>query len=257
MTFAVYVPDAANKAPCPVVYWLSGLTCTDENFCQKAGAFGVAAELGLVLVMPDTSPRGTDVPDEDPKTYDFGVGAGFYLDSCTDKYKSNFKMYSYVVNELPELVKANFPVTEKMSITGHSMGGHGAMTIALKNPEKYVSVSAFSPICHPVECPWGQKAFELYLGTDKAAWAEYDTCALVEKYASRPLDILVDQGTSDNFLTGDVNQLRPDDLEAAIAKNDKLTVTLRRQPDFDHSYFFIASFIGEHLKYHSEKLKKA
>lgn len=251
--FAIYVPDIAETKKLPVVYWLSGLTCTDENFSQKAGAFQAACDNQLVLVMPDTSPRGDDVPDEDPKTYDFGKGAGFYLTATTDKYKAHYNMYDFVVTELPAFVAANFNVSELKSICGHSMGGHGALTIGLKNPEKYVSVSAFSPICNPMNCPWGQKAFKGYLGDDQSAWKQYDATELIKEYKGPDLHILCDCGTSDNFLTGDVDQLQPLAFQGAFMAA-KVPVTFRLQADFDHSYYFISTFIGEHLAHHARFL---
>mmetsp|Transcript_59247 Transcript_59247/g.142957 ORF Transcript_59247/g.142957 Transcript_59247/m.142957 type:complete len:699 (+) Transcript_59247:80-2176(+) len=251
MKFAAFVPEAAEGQTFPVVYWLSGLTCTDENFSQKAGAFKAAAELGLVLVMPDTSPRGEGVPDEEPHAYDFGLGAGFYLNATTEKYKKHYNMLDYVTKELPELVNGSLPVIpEKASIFGHSMGGHGALTIALKNPGKYKSVSAFAPIAHPMDSPWGQKAFPLYLGEDKEAWKEYDAVELLKKYKGPPLRLLVDQGTSDNFLK---EQLKPEALQAACDESG-IALTLRMQEGYDHSYFFISSFVEDHLKYHASYL---
>eukprot|EP00929_Paragymnodinium_shiwhaense_P045870 TRINITY_DN23392_c0_g2_i1.p2 TRINITY_DN23392_c0_g2~~TRINITY_DN23392_c0_g2_i1.p2 ORF type:complete len:684 (+),score=230.80 TRINITY_DN23392_c0_g2_i1:74-2125(+) len=248
MKFAVYIPPAREGAKFPVVYWLSGLTCTDENFSQKAGAFEAAAELGLALILPDTSPRGEGVPDEDPKTYDFGAGAGFYLNATTDKYKKHYNMLDYVTKELPEVVKkCDLPInTEKAGLFGHSMGGHGALTIALKNPGKYKSVSAFAPISNPMEAPWGKKAFPLYLGADEATWKEYDTVELVKKYDGPPMRFLVDQGTSDNFLS---EQLKPDNLRAACDAKG-IALTLRMREGYDHSYYFISTYIKDHLQYH-------
>lgn len=252
MKFTVYVPDLAEAVPCPVVYWLSGLTCTDENFRDKAGAFRKACELGLHIVLPDTSPRGEGVPDEEPHAYDFGVGAGFYLNATTDKYKKHYNMLDYITKELPELVEKNFKVESgKASIMGHSMGGHGAMTIALKNPGKYTSVSAFSPICHPTEAPWGKKAFPLYLGDDQSTWKQYDTVELIKSYEGPLLHFLVDQGTKDNFLPA--GQLQPEVLESACAAKG-IPLTLRMQEGYDHSYFFISTFIEDHLAYHASKL---
>jgi len=251
--FAIYIPDIGEKKQLPAVYWLSGLTCTDENFSQKAGAFQAACDNQLVLVMPDTSPRGDDVPDEDPKTYDFGKGAGFYLTATTDKYKSHYNMYDFVVTELPAVVAANFNVSKLKSICGHSMGGHGALTIGLKNPEKYVSVSAFSPICNPIACPWGQKAFKGYLGDDQLSWKQYDATELIKEYKGPDLHILCDCGTSDSFLTGDVDQLQPLAFQAAFVAA-KVPVTFRLQAGFDHSYYFISTFIGEHLAHHARCL---
>eukprot|EP00746_Dinoflagellata_sp_MGD_P017369 gnl/MRDRNA2_/MRDRNA2_139855_c0_seq1.p1 gnl/MRDRNA2_/MRDRNA2_139855_c0~~gnl/MRDRNA2_/MRDRNA2_139855_c0_seq1.p1 ORF type:complete len:690 (-),score=152.04 gnl/MRDRNA2_/MRDRNA2_139855_c0_seq1:13-2082(-) len=252
MKFTVFVPDCTESKKCPVVYWLSGLTCTDENFRDKAGAFKKCTELGLILVLPDTSPRGEGVPDEEPHQYDFGIGAGFYLNATTDKYKTHYNMLDYVTKELPALIDGNFNVLPgKKSIMGHSMGGHGALTIALKNPGVYASVSAFSPICHPIDAPWGKKAFPLYLGADEAKWKQYDAAELVKTYDGPPMHLLVDQGTADNFLPP--GQLQPEALEVACAEKG-MTLTLRRQAGYDHSYFFITTFIEDHLTYHAAKL---
>lgn len=251
--FAIYQPDICHFKKLPVVYWLSGLTCTDENFSQKAGAFQAACDNQVVLVMPDTSPRGDGVPDEEPKNWDFGVGAGFYLDATSDKYKMHYNMYNYVVNELPALVESNFNVAPFRSVSGHSMGGHGALTIALKNPDKYTSVSAFAPICNPTNVPWGTKAFSLYLGPDKEQWKHYDACELVKGYKGRDLHILVDQGTDDNFLVGETNQLQPVAFLLA-AQESRVPVTFRMQAGYDHSYYFMSTFIGEHLAHHARLL---
>lgn len=253
MTFAIYLPPQAETQKVPVLYWLSGLTCTDENFTQKAGAFRKAAELGLAIVCPDTSPRGTDYPNEH-ESYDFGSGAGFYLNATVEPYAQTYHMYDYVVQELPHLVESHFPVTEKRSIAGHSMGGHGALICALKNPGKYQSVSAFAPIVNPVNCPWGQKAFTGYLGQDESTWQEWDTCWLIAENSNQgteKLPLFIDQGEADNFLQ---EQLKPENLEAICLQND-YPLTLRMQPGYDHSYFFIASFIDEHLDYHAKALK--
>merc|ERR1719188_1599394 len=201
MKFAAFLPEGAETSKFPVVYWLSGLTCSDENFSQKAGAFEAAGKLGLVIVLPDTSPRGDAVPDEEPHTYDFGVGAGFYLNATTDKYKTHYNMLDYVTKELPALVKDLLPIIpDKQSIFGHSMGGHGALTIALRNPGAFKSVSAFAPISNPTQVPWGKKAFSLYLGADEETWKKYDTVELIKSYSGPPVRLLVDQGTGDNFL---------------------------------------------------------
>eukprot|EP00401_Gymnodinium_catenatum_P037822 CAMPEP_0117496994 /NCGR_PEP_ID=MMETSP0784-20121206/20947_1 /TAXON_ID=39447 /ORGANISM="" /LENGTH=709 /DNA_ID=CAMNT_0005291989 /DNA_START=70 /DNA_END=2199 /DNA_ORIENTATION=- len=251
MKFAAYVPDVPEGTKLPVVFWLSGLTCTDENFSQKAGAFETAAKLRLILVLPDTSPRGEDVPDEDPKTYDFGAGAGFYLNATTEKYKKHYNMLDYVTKELPAIVAASFPVLpERCGIMGHSMGGHGALTIALKSEGKYRSVSAFAPITNPTDCPWGQKAFPLYLGDDKETWKAYDTVELVKKYSGPPIRLLIDQGTADNFLK---EQLKPEALKAACEEKG-IALTLRMQEGYDHSYYFISTFIQNHLEYHAAQL---
>jgi S-formylglutathione hydrolase len=253
MTFAIYLPPQAETQKVPVLYWLSGLTCNDENFTQKAGAFRKAAELGLAIVCPDTSPRGTDYPNEH-ENYDFGSAAGFYLNATVSPYSNTYHMYDYVVQELPHLIEANFPVNEKCSISGHSMGGHGALICALKNPGKYQSVSAFAPIVNPTNCPWGEKAFTGYLGEDKTTWEEWDATCLVEKQAesaSERLTLLIDQGEAYNFL---VEQLKPEALEAACNKAGHPLI-LRRQPGYDHSYFFISSFIDDHLEHHANALK--
>ncbi|PWI33925.1 S-formylglutathione hydrolase [Vibrio albus] len=252
MRFAIYLPpEATPENPAPVLYWLSGLTCTDENFMQKAAAFQKAAELGIAIVAPDTSPRGEDVPDDPEGAYDFGLGAGFYLNATQAPWKKHYQMYSYIVDELPKLVEDHFPVSGQKAISGHSMGGHGALTIGIKNPEKYTSISAFSPICHPIIVPWGRKAFRHYLGEDSAQWAEYDA---VELLKSRPanLPMLVDQGDADTFLRG---QLLPETLEEA-AKEAGAELTLRMHSGYDHSYFFIQSFITEHLEFHARYLKE-
>lgn len=248
MIFAIYLPPQAELKKVPVLYWLSGLTCNDENFTQKAGAFRKAAELGLAIVCPDTSPRGTDYPGEHD-SYDFGSAAGFYLNATVEPYAKTYRMYDYVVKELPQLVEANFPVTDKRSIAGHSMGGHGALICALKNPGRYQSVSAFAPIANPTNCPWGEKAFTGYLGEDRAHWQEWDASVLIAN-ASERLPLFIDQGEADNFLA---EQLKPEALEAACEKVGH-PITLRRQPGYDHSYYFIASFIDEHLEHHFKAL---
>lgn len=252
MKFAAYIPEAAAERKLPVVYWLSGLTCTDQNFSEKAGAFEAANNLGLILVLPDTSPRGEGVPDEDPHAYDFGLGAGFYLNATTDKYKKHYNMLDYVTKELPEIVTGGLLPCDptKASIMGHSMGGHGALTIALKNPGKYKSVSAFAPIGNPTEAPWGKKAFPLYLGSDAETYKEYDTVELLKKYAGPPIRVLVDQGTSDNFLK---EQLMPENLQKACDEKG-IALYLRMQEGYDHSYYFISTFIQDHLKYHASML---
>lgn len=249
-TFAIYTPDVTEYRKLPTVYWLSGLTCTDENFSQKAGAFQAACDNKVVLVMPDTSPRGEGVPDEVPKAYDFGVGAGFYLNATSEKYREHYNMYDYVVKELPSVVERNFPVNQFRSVSGHSMGGHGALTIGLKNPDRYTSVSAFAPICNPMNVPWGQKAFNHYLGSDTEAWKQYDACELIKAYSGRNLHILCDQGTEDNFLKGDVDQLRSASFIQA-ATEAKVPVTFRMQAGYDHSYYFMSSFIAEHIAHHA------
>jgi S-formylglutathione hydrolase len=250
MRFAVFVPPRAGPARVPLLYWLSGLTCTEENFVLKAGAQRVAAELGLAIVVPDTSPRGLDLPGE-AESYDFGLGAGFYLDATELPWSRNYRMYSYVVRELPEVVAAHFPVDPaRAAIFGHSMGGHGALTIALKNPAAYRSVSAFAPIASPMRCPWGEKALGGYLGGDRASWRRYDSTALIEDRGWRGAPLLVDQGTSDRFLE---TQLKPELLRETCARCG-VALELRLQPGYDHSYFFIASFIDDHLRFHARHL---
>ena len=248
MTVGVYFPPQAAESPCPVLYWLSGLTCTEQNFITKAGAQRYAAEHGIILVAPDTSPRGEDVADADG--YDLGNGAGFYLNATQDPWAKHYRMYDYIVEELPAWVEADPAASDRRAISGHSMGGHGALAIALKNPGRYRSVSAFSPIVAPSQVPWGQKAFAAYLGEDREAWMQYDTVELV-KSAREKLPLLVDQGDADEFLD---SQLRPQLLQAACEAAGH-PLTLRLQPGYDHSYYFIASFIGEHIAHHARALK--
>ncbi len=249
MRFAIYLPPQAESQKVPVLYWLSGLTCTDENFMQKAGAQRIAAELGMAIVAPDTSPRGENVADDADGAYDFGLGAGFYLNATKPPFSQHYQMYDYVVNELPALIEAHFPVTEQRSISGHSMGGHGALTIGLKNPNKYKSLSAFSPICHPMDSPWGIKAFRGYLGDDQQQWTQYDSCELMAN-SQQFVPALVDQGSNDNFLN---EQLKPQDL-VKVAKDKGYPLELRMQPGYDHSYYFIATFIEDHLRFHAKYL---
>jgi len=251
MTFSVYLPPQTERRPVPAVYWLSGLTCTDDNFRVKAGAQRYASELGLALIIPDTSPRGEDVADE-PDRYDLGMGAGFYVNATQSPWARHYQMYDYVTRELPALVEDKFPVIAGLkSITGHSMGGHGALICALKNPGVYRSVSAFSPICNPVNCGWGEGCFTAYLGPDRDAWAAYDATCLVESGAEA-LPMLIDQGTNDEFLA---DQLHPQNLVQACEARD-LPIRLRLQDGYDHSYHFIATFIGEHLAYHAAALNR-
>lgn len=249
MVFAIYLPPQAETQKVPVLYWLSGLTCTDENFMQKAGAQRVAAELGIALVAPDTSPRGTDLPGEH-ESYDFGSGAGFYVNATQEPWATHYNMFDYVTDELPALVEQHFPLTDKRAISGHSMGGHGALVCALKKPGRYASVSAFAPISNPVNCPWGEKAFGGYLGDDREAWKAWDACELVAT-AKEKLPLLVDQGEADNFLK---EQLKPEALKAACDAAGH-PLELRLQPGYDHSYFFIASFIEDHLRHHGKALR--
>jgi len=251
MRFSIFLPPQAAEGNVPVIYWLSGLTCTDENFVQKAGAQQFAAEHGVAIVAPDTSPRGEEVPDDADGAYDFGLGAGFYVNATQAPWSKHYHMYDYITKELPEVINANFPVdADRMSIMGHSMGGHGALTIALKNPGKYKSVSAFAPIVAPSQCPWGEKALGNYIGSDKAAWAEYDSVELI-KTAQERLPLLVDQGDADNFLEG---QLKPE-LLTEVCKANRHPLELRIQPGYDHSYFFMASFMGDHVAHHAKALK--
>jgi len=248
MTFGIYLPPQAKERPVPTLYWLSGLTCTDENFMTKAGAQRVAAELGIAIVCPDTSPRGTNLPGEHDD-WDFGSGAGFYLNATQEPWSRNYRMYDYVAKELPVLISGHFPVNDRCGISGHSMGGHGALTCYLKNPGKYRSVSAFSPICHPSGCSWGQKALSNYLGEDRNDWIEYDAALLIGDAVER-LPLLIDQGTSDEWLS---DQLKPGALEqACIASHYPLE--LRMQKGYDHGYYFISTFIEDHLRHHAKAL---
>lgn len=249
MTLSVFVP--AGEGPFPVLIWLSGLTCTEDNFTTKAGAYKAAAEHGVIIVAPDTSPRGEGVAD-DP-AYDLGQGAGFYVDATQAPWAPHFRMESYVTGELIELIDAEFPTTKTRSVFGHSMGGHGALTLALRHPELFRSVSAFAPISSPTRCPWGEKAFSAYLGEDRAEWAKHDAALLIEGGAAKGVfdDILVDQGDADSFLT---DQLKPELLKAAAEKAGQ-GLTLRMQPGYDHSYFFMASFVDDHVAFHAKRLK--
>jgi S-formylglutathione hydrolase len=256
MTFSIFLPPITSQkdhvTPAPVMYWLSGLTCTDENFVQKAGAQRYAAELGIAIVCPDTSPRGENIPDDSEGAYDMGLGAGFYVDATQDPWVRNYQMYSYVVDELPSVINAEFAIDgSRVSIAGHSMGGHGALTIGLKNPDNFKAISAFSPICSPQNCPWGQKALGLYLGDDKVRWAEYDAVDLVLKNPTQ-LPVLIDQGENDNFLQ---EQLKTELLIEAT-KSTGYPMQIRMQPEYDHTYFFISSFIGDHIKFHAKHLAR-
>jgi S-formylglutathione hydrolase len=250
MRFAVYQPPQALAGEkVPLVTYLSGLTCTEENVVTKAGFQGVAAELGLMVLAPDTSPRGVDLPGEDD-AYDFGSGAGFYVDATEAPWSRHYRMYSYITEELPAVIAANFPADmSRQGITGHSMGGHGALTLHLKNPQVYRSVSAFAPICAPMTCPWGEKALGGYLGADQEAWRAHDSCELVKQQPSSA-HILVDQGEADGFLE---EQLRPELLVAACQAAGQ-SLELRLQPGYDHSYYFIASFMEDHLRHHAAAL---
>ena len=250
MTFSIYLPPQAKTGSVPVMYWLSGLTCNDENFVQKAGAQQHAAEHGIAIVCPDTSPRGDGVADDPEGAYDMGLGAGFYVNATQKPWAEHYQMYSYITDELPALINGEFPVdSQQASISGHSMGGHGALTIALKNPDRFKSVSAFSPICSPLNCPWGDKVLSNYLGDDRQVWEQYDGVELV-KQATEHLPVLVDQGEADNFL---VEQLKTELLIDA-AQQAQYPMQIRMQPNYDHSYFFIATFIGEHIAFHARAL---
>jgi S-formylglutathione hydrolase len=248
MRVGVYLPPQAAYGRCPVLYWLSGLTCTEQNFITKAGAQRYAAEHGVIVVAPDTSPRGAGVPDADG--YDLGQGAGFYLNATQPPWSAHYRMHDYVVHELPALIEAHFPADDARAISGHSMGGHGALVLALRNPGRYRSVSAFAPIVAPTEVPWGRKAFAAYLGEDPAGWREWDACALVAQARER-LPLWVDQGEADEFLA---TQLQPERLREACAAAGH-PLTLRLHPGYDHSYYFIATFIGEHVAYHAAALR--
>ena len=249
MQFSAFVPSAAARGKCPVLWFLSGLTCTEENFTVKAGAQKYAESYGMIVVVPDTSPRGAGIEGED-ESYDFGTGAGFYLDATQAPWDQNYRMYSYITQELQDLVSDNFPIDcARQGITGHSMGGHGALTIGLKNPHLYRSISAFSPICSPTQCPWGQKALRGYLGANGSAWTQYDAVELTRS-GYRSGEILVDQGEADNFLQ---EQLKPELLSSVCAETGQ-TLQLRMQPGYDHSYYFIASFIEDHIAFHASSL---
>jgi S-formylglutathione hydrolase len=249
MTFSVYVPPQAVDGPVPVLWWLSGLTCTWENATTKAGFQGAAAEHGVIVVCPDTSPRGLELPREH-ESYDFGSGAGFYLDATVEPWAAHYRMESYVTQELPALVAEHFPADmARQGVFGHSMGGHGALTLALRHPDLYRSVSAFAPICSPMRCPWGEKALTGYLGEDRAGWRWHDACALIEDGRRVP-EILVDEGLADSFLE---RELKPELLEQACQAAG-IPLTLRRQEGYDHSYYFVASFMALHVAWHAQRL---
>jgi S-formylglutathione hydrolase len=253
MRFAAFVPPQSETGKVPVLWFLAGLTCTEENFTVKAGAQRVASELGLILVAPDTSPRGEGVPDDPDGAYDFGIGAGFYLDATHEPWARNYRMESYIMRELPEVVAGAVAADmTRQAIMGHSMGGHGALTLALRHPGRFASVSAFAPIASPMNCPWGEKALGGYLGPDRSAWRAHDACALIEDGA-RLRALLVDQGTADGFLQ---TQLKPQLLEAACAKAG-IPLTMRWQEGYDHSYFFIATFVEDHLRWHARALSSS
>ena len=252
MQFSVFQPPQAAGATVPVVTYLAGLTCTEETFMTKAGALRIAAELGLMLVAPDTSPRGAEVPDDPDGAYDFGLGAGFYLNATEAPWNKHYHMYDYLTKELPEVLFERFPGNrDRQGITGHSMGGHGALTLGLKNPDAFKSISAFAPICSPINCPWGQKALSNYLGREQAAWADYDATELVKRLVTLPAHkILVDQGLADQFLE---QELHPHLFEAACADKG-VALELRRHDGYDHGYYFISTFMADHLRHHAEIL---
>ncbi len=248
MRFSIFLPSGATQTHrVPVLYWLSGLTCSDENFMQKAGALKMAEELGIAIVTADTSPRGEGVPDDAEGHYDFGLGAGFYLNATQAPWQTHYQMYDYIRYELPELIEQHFPVTTQRALSGHSMGGHGALILALRNQDFYSSVSAFSPICHPVACPWGQKAFSHYLGDDPAVWLDYDASELIAT-AKQTVPMLIHQGSDDEFLE---QQLMPASLRSAAEKNN-YPITFKQVDGYDHSYYFISSFIDQHLQFHHQ-----
>lgn len=249
MQFSVYLPSAAAESPCAVLWFLSGLTCTEENFTVKAGAQQFASRHNLIVVAPDTSPRGAGIPGEDD-TYDFGTGAGFYVDATESPWSQNYQMYTYITRELQDLIFSNFPANpSRQGITGHSMGGHGALTIGLKNSNLFQSISAFAPICAPSQCPWGRKALSGYLGLNETLWSDYDATELIKR-GFRNQTILVDQGEADGFLE---EQLKPELLSAACEAAGQ-SLKLRMQPGYDHSYYFISSFIEDHIEFHAAKL---
>ncbi|WP_317419904.1 MULTISPECIES: S-formylglutathione hydrolase [unclassified Morganella (in: enterobacteria)] len=247
MTFSVFLPPQAKTEKCPVLYWLSGLTCNEQNFITKAGAQRYAAEHGLVIVAPDTSPRGSQVADD--KEYDLGQGAGFYVNATQEPWQEHYQMYDYILDELHTLVTGHFGTSEKRSICGHSMGGHGALVLALRNPEAFLSVSAFAPIVSPSQVPWGEKAFSAYLGQDKAVWEQYDAVRLIES-GHRVADVLVDQGLADTFFS---KQLKTGLLKSAC-ETHAIPHTIRVHAGYDHSYYFIASFIADHIAWHAARL---
>ena len=253
MKFGIYLPPKAATEKCPVVYVLSGLTCTEQNFTTKAGAQSVAAKLGLIFVNPDTSPRGANVEGE-ADHWDFGVGAGYYVDATEPKWKDNYRMYSYISKELPSIIEDNFPVIlGKWSIMGHSVGGHGCLIHALSNPGKYKSASTYSAVTNPMNCPWGIKAFTNYLGENKESWKKYDACELAKGYSGPPIDILCDTGSADGFLPQ--KQLLPENFVEACSANSLINLNSRMQEGYDHSFYFIASFVEEHLQFHAKHLQ--
>lgn len=252
MTFQIFLPSISAKQRVPSLYWLSGLTCNEDNFIHKAGVFQSAEKAGIAVICPDTSPRGAGIDGED-ENWDFGSGAGFYVNATEPSWREHYKMYDYVTKELPEICENELPITDLRSVSGHSMGGHGALICFLKNPNMYRSVSAFSPICNPAMCDWGKKAFTGYLGPNEEAWKEYDATHLLATYEGPKSTILIDQGADDEFL--EVGQLLPDNF-VSVAKQVNHPVNLRMQNGYDHSYFFIASFIEDHIKHHNHALKE-
>ncbi|MEC9375181.1 MAG: S-formylglutathione hydrolase [Pseudomonadota bacterium] len=251
MQFSVFLPPQAKESSVPVLFWLSGLTCTDENFVFKAGAQKYASKYGIAIIAPDTSPRGKGIPDDVEGAYDFGLGAGFYLNATEYPWNLNYQMHDYINNELTKLIEKEFPVNlDRCGIFGHSMGGHGALCIGLKNPKRFKAISAFAPICSPINCSWGKKAFKNYLGDDEDNWKNYDACELVLENKAVQQPVLVDQGSDDEFLS---TQLKPELLEKAFNKAER-SLQLRMQNGYDHSYFFIASFIQDHLRFHRDNL---
>ncbi|XP_035206910.1 S-formylglutathione hydrolase-like [Stegodyphus dumicola] len=250
MNFSIYIPPQAANKRCPVLYWLSGLTCTEQNFIIKSGFQRHAAKHGIIVVGPDTSPRGCGIEGEED-SWDFGTGAGFYVDATEEKWKVHYRMYSYVTKELPDLIDKEFPTNGKISIFGHSMGGHGALICALKNPTKYTSVSAFAPVSNPTECPWGQKIFTGYLGANQDTWSKYDATVLAKDYNGPEITILIDQGTEDCYLK---EQLLPEHFVNAC-KGTKITAKLRMQEGYDHSFYFISTFLEDHFDYHAKYLQ--
>ncbi len=253
MTFSIFLPPQAESARVPVLYWLSGLTCSDENFVQKAGAQQYATKYGVAIIAPDTSPRGEGVPDDPDGAYDFGLGAGFYVNATQDPWRKHYQMYDYVSDELPGLIASEFPVdASRCGIFGHSMGGHGALTIGVKNPGLYQSISAFAPICSPMNCPWGEKALGNYLGDNRETWKAYDACELIRSAGNMDQPILVDQGSADDFLE---EQLKPTLLRSACDEAGR-ALDLRIQSGYDHSYFFMASFIEDHIRFHAGQFQK-
>lgn len=251
MTFSLYLPPQAQDASVPILYWLSGLTCDDQNFVTKAGAQQWAAQAGIAILAPDTSPRGDDVPDDPEGAYDFGLGAGFYLNATQTPYAAHYRMYDYIAEELPLLMREFTMLGEARAISGHSMGGHGALVLALRNPDRYASVSAFAPICAPTHCPWGEKALSGYLGEDRNSWEPYDATQLMTVSPATGLPIRIDQGAADEFLT---QQLQPQRLLEAASENG-VSIDYQLREGYDHSYFFIASFMAEHVAFHAEHLR--